>query len=139
MGERIEEISHSHALEQDIAEGYIIPFEYSFQTSSGENGCSHQLMEASQQQFCGDTLNILRREDHNFQWSREYFYYSSPSTQNDAIWTSGISLASCVPKIFDCKEVLSWCVERYISSQIIIQLRDHSHVSLSAQLFRKML
>jgi hypothetical protein len=35
--------------------------------------------------------------------------------------------------------VLSWCTEKYISSQRIISLRDHSLVSLSTQVFHKML
>jgi hypothetical protein len=55
------------------------------------------------------------------------------------IWTSRIARAGCFPEVFDCKEVVSWCVEKYIPSQRIIPLRDHSHVSLSPQVFRKML
>jgi hypothetical protein len=35
--------------------------------------------------------------------------------------------------------VVSWCAKRYISSQRIIPLRDHSLVSLSPQVFHKML
>jgi hypothetical protein len=84
-------------------------------------------------------MNIFEREDHNFQWFRAYSYYSSPSIQNEVIWTSGIARAGCVPKVFDCKEVVSWCAERYISSRRIIPLRDHSLVSLSPQVFCKML
>jgi hypothetical protein len=34
----------------------------------------------------------------------------SPSAQNKVIWTSRISHADCVPEVFDCKEVVSWCV-----------------------------
>jgi hypothetical protein len=45
----------------------------------------------------------------------------------------------CVPEVFDCKELVTWCTERYIPSQQIIQLQDHSPVSLSPQVFRKML
>jgi hypothetical protein len=55
------------------------------------------------------------------------------------IWTSGITRAGFVPKIFDCKEVVSWCAEKYIPGQRIIPLRNHSLVSLSPQVFRKML
>jgi hypothetical protein len=96
-------------------------------------------MAASRQQFCGDTLNIFGREDQSFQWSRAYSYYSSPSAQKEIIWTSGIVHAGCVPEVFDCKELVTWCAERYIPSQWIIQLWDHSPVSLSPQVFRKML
>jgi hypothetical protein len=104
-----------------------------------KHGCSRQLMEATRQQFCGDTVNTFGHDDQNFQWSRAYSYYSSPSAQKEVIWTSGIARAGCVPEVFDCKEMVSWCVERYISSQRIIQLRDQSPVSLSPQVFRKML
>jgi hypothetical protein len=96
-------------------------------------------MAAGRQQFFGDTVNILRHQDQNFQWSRAYFYYSSRSVENEVIWTSGITPAGCVPEVFDCKEVVSWCVEKYIPSQRIIPLRDHSLVSLSPQVFHKML
>jgi hypothetical protein len=96
-------------------------------------------MAPTRQQFCGDTVNIFGREDQNFQWSRAYSYYSSPSAQNEIIWTSGIARAGCVPEVFDCKELVSWCADKYISGQRIIPLRDHSFVSLSPQVFRQML
>jgi hypothetical protein len=114
-----------------FVEGCIIPSKCSFQTSFGANRCSRQLMATTQKRLCGYTVNIFGREDQNFQWSKEYSYYSSPSTHNEVIWTYGISRAGCVPEVFDCKEVVSWCVEKYISSQIIIPLWDHSHVSFS--------
>jgi hypothetical protein len=84
-------------------------------------------------------VNIFRHQNQNFQWSKAYSYYSSHYAQNEVIWTSGITHAGCVPEGFYCKEVFSWCVEKYISSQRIIPLRDHSLVSLSPQVFRKML
>jgi hypothetical protein len=84
-------------------------------------------------------VNIFGCEDQNFQWSRAYSYYSSHFAQNKVIWNFGISHAGCFPEVFDCKEVVSWCVEKYVSSQIIIPLHDHSPVSLSPQVFRKML
>jgi hypothetical protein len=55
------------------------------------------------------------------------------------IWTSGIAHVGCVPEVFDCKEGVSWCTEKYIPSKRIIPLRDHSLVSLSPQVFREML
>jgi hypothetical protein len=82
---------------------------------------------------------MFAEEDQRFHWSRAYFYYSSRSAQNKVIWTSGIACAGCVPEVFDCKEVVSWCAKKYIPGQRIIPLRDHSHVSLSPHLFRKML
>jgi hypothetical protein len=58
--------------------------------------------------FSGDTINILGVEDQNSQWSKAYSFYSSPSTQNEVIWTSGIARAACVPEVFSCKDVVSW-------------------------------
>jgi hypothetical protein len=87
-------------------------------------------------------LNIFGLEHQNFQWSREYCYYSSPLTSQrneNVIWTSGIALAGCVPKVFDCKEIVAWCVDKYISNQRAIQHQGHSPISFSPQVFCKML
>jgi hypothetical protein len=84
-------------------------------------------------------LNIFGGKDQGFQWSRAYSYYSSPSAQKEVIWMYGIARAGCVPEVFDCKELVTWCTERYIPSQQTIQLWDQSPVSLSPQVFRKML
>jgi hypothetical protein len=73
-----------------FVEGYIIPSECSFQTSSGENRHSRQLMAATRQQFCRDTVNTFGHDDQNFQWSRAYSYYSSPSAQKEVRrWSLG--------------------------------------------------
>jgi hypothetical protein len=101
---------------------------------------SHQLMAAAaRHHFCEDTLNIFGKEDQNFQWSRAYSYYSSSYAHKEVIWTSKIARAGCVPEVFDYKEMVSWCVEKYIPSQWIIQLQYHSPISLSPQVFHKML
>jgi hypothetical protein len=55
------------------------------------------------------------------------------------IWTSEITHAGYVPEVFDYKEVVSWCVEKFIPGQIIIPLHDHSPISLAPQLFHEML
>jgi hypothetical protein len=90
------------------------------------------MVAIARQQLCGDTLNIFGREDQNFQWSRAYSDYSSPPAQKDIIWTSEIAHAGCVPEVFDCKEQVAWCVEKYVPSQRIIQLQYHSPISLSS-------
>jgi hypothetical protein len=59
--------------------------------------------KTTRQHFCGDTLNIFGHEDHKFQWSREYFYYSSPYAQKDVIWASKIARTGCIPEVFYCK------------------------------------
>jgi hypothetical protein len=84
-------------------------------------------------------MNIFGHEDQKFQCSRAYSYYSSPTAQNEVIWTSGIARAGYVPEFFDCKESVSLCADRYISDQRIIPLWDRSSISLSPQVFRHML
>jgi hypothetical protein len=76
--------------------------------------------ESTRQQFCGDTLNIFGHEDQNFQWSIAYSYYSSPPAQKHVIWVSGISRVGCVYEVFYCKELIAWCVDKYVLSQRII-------------------
>jgi hypothetical protein len=39
----------------------------------------------------------------------------------------------------NCKELVAWCVEKYIPIQRVIQLQHHSPISLSPQVFLKML
>jgi hypothetical protein len=95
--------------------------------------------ETTRQHFCRDTLNIFGHEDQNFQWSREYSYYLSPPAQKDVIWTYGIACTRCVPQVFKCKELVAWCIEKYVLSHRIIKLQDHSPISLSPKVFRKML
>ena len=59
-------------------------------------------------------MNIFGREDQNFQWSRTYSYYSTLAAQNKVIWTSRIARAGCIPEVFDYKELVSWCTDKYI-------------------------
>jgi hypothetical protein len=122
-----------------FAQGYIIPYKFSFHSSSRGNKCSCTLMATGWQQFCGDIVNIFGHEDQKFQWSRAYFYYSSDSAQKEVIWSYGITRVGCVHKVFDFKEVVSWSAKKYIPSQRIIPLCNHSSFSLSPQVFRKML
>jgi hypothetical protein len=118
---------------------YIFPSNSSFQSSSGENKRSCKLMAAGRQQFCGDTVNILDVRTRTSSGPGHTLTIHPVPAQNEVIWTSGIARAGCVPEVFYCKEVVSWCAKKYISSQRIIPLRDHSLVSLSPQVFHKML
>jgi hypothetical protein len=120
---------HKHLTK--IQQSYIIISKCSFQPSFGANQRSHKPMASARQQFCGDTMNIFGREDHNFKWSRAYSYYSTPAAENQVIWTSGIARAGCVPEVFYCKDLVSWCADKFILDTIIISLRDRSSVSLS--------
>jgi hypothetical protein len=55
------------------------------------------------------------------------------------IWTSGTALVGCVLEVFNCKEIVAWCVDKYIPNQRAIQLQVHSPIYLSPQVFHKML
>jgi hypothetical protein len=120
-------------------ESYIIISNCSFQPSSGANQRSHKPMASARQQLCGDIVNIFGRKDQNFQWSRAYSYYSTSVTENQVIWTSGIVHVGCFPEVFDCKDLVSWCTNKFILDKRIIPLRDRSSVSLSPQVFCQML
>jgi hypothetical protein len=61
------------------------------------------MVVAARKHICGDTLNIFGHEDHKFQWSRAYSYYSSPLAKKEVIWTSRIAHGRCVPEVLDCK------------------------------------
>jgi hypothetical protein len=96
-------------------------------------------MASTRQQFCGDTVNIFRRKDQNFHWFREFSYYSTFAAKNQVIRTSGIAHVGCVSEVFDCKDLVSWCADKFIVEKRIIPLQDRSFVSLSPQVFRQML
>jgi hypothetical protein len=96
-------------------------------------------MASAPQQFYGDTVNIFECEDHNFHWSRAFSYYSTSVAENQVIWTSRIAHAGCVPEVFDCKDLVSWCSNKFIVEKRIIPLQDRSFVSLSPQAFHQML
>jgi hypothetical protein len=44
-----------------------------------------------------------------------------------------------VPEVFYCKDLVSWCTNKFIAEQRIIPLHDDSSISLSPQVFRQML
>jgi hypothetical protein len=90
------------------------------------------------QQLCGDTLNLFSREDQNYHWSRSYWYYSSLlGKENNKVWTSGIVLAGCVPEVFECKDIVTWCIDKFIQNKRVITFS--SPISLVPSIFREML
>jgi hypothetical protein len=51
-----------------------------------------------------------------FSGLKAYMYYSTlpPLEKNsNKIWTSGIALTGCVPKVYDFKELISWCIDKF--------------------------
>ena len=61
------------------------------------------------------------------------------SAQKDIIWESRIAHVGCVPEVFDIKELIACCMDKYVPSQRIIQIQDNSPISISPQVFRNML
>jgi hypothetical protein len=73
--------------------------------------------------YCGDTLNTLGHEDQYFQWSITYNCYKSlplPEKKTNLIWTSGITLVGCVPKVTYFKELVQCSVDKFNSEKRII-------------------
>jgi hypothetical protein len=124
---RAQGISSLNHIKTWFAKDYILSLKCLILILSGSKECSRKLMVvATWQHFCGDTSNTFGREDQNFQWSRAYSYYPSPSSQREVIWTSEIVHACCVPEVFECKEFVSWCAEKYIPSQTPGPFSRHS-------------
>jgi hypothetical protein len=97
-------------------------------------------MAERKKHLCGDTLNLFTREDHNYHWSRSYWYYATfPNRDNNKIWTSGITLVGCVHEFFDCKEIVTWCVDKFVQNQRTIPLHNGSPIYLAPTVFKKML
>jgi hypothetical protein len=68
-------------------------------------------------------------------------YYSTlpPLEKNsNKIWTSGIASAGCVPEVYDFKELISWCIDKFDKEQRIIQLQGESPISLAPSTFKRM-
>jgi hypothetical protein len=64
----------------------------------------------------------------------------SPLERSSTIFGhQGISLAGCVPEVFDSKELVSWCIDKFDKNQRIIQLQGESPISLAPSVFKKML
>jgi hypothetical protein len=92
------------------------------------------------EQLCGDSINSFGREYHRFQWSRAYKYYSSLQPlerKSNQIWTSEITSVGCVPEVFDYKELILWCIDKFDKNQRIIQLQGESLISLTPSIFKR--
>jgi hypothetical protein len=57
---------------------------------------------------------------------------------SNQIWTSEIASTGCVPEVFDCKELISWCIDKFDKNQRIIQLQGESPISLTPSVFKIM-
>jgi hypothetical protein len=89
-----------------------------------------------------DTLNLFEKEDNKIQCLRYYWYYATlslPRRGENIVCTLGFSLVGCVPEVFYSKEIVSWCVDKFVSSRRVIQLQSGSFISLVSLVFRKML
>jgi hypothetical protein len=45
----------------------------------------------------------------------------------------------CIPEVYDFKELISWCIDKFDKNQRIIQLQGESPISLAPSVFKKML
>jgi hypothetical protein len=75
--------------------------------------------------YCGDTVNTLGREDHAFQWSEAFKWYTTlPLEENNSnkVRTFGITLAGSMPEVSYFKEIILWCVDNFNNENRIIQL-----------------
>ena len=73
-------------------------------------------MAAVRHQFCRDTINTFGHDDQNFHCSREYSYYSSPSTQEKKRrWSLGAPRDIFQAKEFQgnlaCSENMPSCID----------------------------
>jgi len=92
------------------------------------------------QQFCGDTLNLFAREDQNYNWSQSYWYYLSLLGRgNNKMWTSRIVLLGCVPEVFECNDILTQCIDKFVQNRRVIVLLNSSPISLVSSIFKEML
>jgi hypothetical protein len=75
--------------------------------------------------FCSDTVNSLAKENKNFHWSTSYEWFLSKTVEEkktDKLWITGLVNVGCVPVVFDCKELISWCAQRFDSRTRMIKL-----------------
>jgi hypothetical protein len=55
------------------------------------------------------------------------------------VWTSGIVLAGCGPEVFECKDIITWCVDNIIQNRRVISLQNTYPISLVPSIFIEML
>jgi hypothetical protein len=67
------------------------------------------------------------------------FITTSMEKNSNQIWTSGISLAGCIPEVYNFKELISWCIDKFDKNKRIIQLQGESPISLAPSVFKRML
>jgi hypothetical protein len=93
--------------------------------------------------YCSHTIDTLRHENHQFQWSHAYkWYFTLPLAEKELnkIWSSGIGLNGCVLEVAYFKEMLLWCDNKFDKNRIIIQVQGKLLISLSpSMLIRRIL
>jgi hypothetical protein len=58
---------------------------------------------------------------------------------NNKVWTLEITLICCVPQVFKCKYIVTWCIDKFVQNRRTIPLQSGSPVSLAPSIFKKML
>jgi hypothetical protein len=66
---------------------------------------------------------------------------SAEEKKTDKLWTTGLVNVGCVPDIFDCKELVSWCARRFDcrTRMIKVTTKGKNPVLLTPKVFNKML
>jgi hypothetical protein len=49
------------------------------------------------------------------------------------------SSVGCIPEVFECKDIVTWCVDKFIQNKRVITLQNSSPISLVPSIFREML
>jgi hypothetical protein len=91
--------------------------------------------------YCGH-CKYIRNEDHTFQWFEAFkWYITLPLEENNSnkVWTSGITLASCMPEVSYFKElIISGALTISTTKRGLFNGRGRCYFS-SPTVFRRML
>ena len=91
---------------------------------------------------CGYTFTSLEKIDKEFQWYKEYNWYSDISIEDVAskyLKTIGLVKVRCMLEVFGVPKLVLWCKNNLYGSKRIIQVGDNTNlpISLSQLVFQK--
>jgi hypothetical protein len=92
--------------------------------------------------YCGDTVNTLGREDHTFQWSEAFKWYTTlPLEENNSnkVWTSGITLQVVCWKYQTSRSSFSGVLITSTMKRGLFSCRGRLLFLLAPTMFRRML
>ena len=94
--------------------------------------------------FFNDIINSPARDNKNFHWSTSYEWFSRKSEEENQtykIWTTWLVNVGCVPHIFNYRELVSWCAQRFDcrTRMIKVTIKGKNPVLLTLKVFNKMI